>query len=185
MQATEDRDQRVRVCGALGSGMFALTKKTEYALIAVSYLARRPHEVSSAREIACATRVGLPILTNILKTLAGAGIVVSERGANGGYALARRPDAVSLHELIHAVEGPFQFVQCVGVEGDEPHEHCEHEGWCSIRGPAMRVHERLRTFLEKVTLAELVSEGNGLIQVRSHEVGPASTLVEAARECGG
>ncbi len=164
--------------------MLALTKKTDYALIAVSYLARRFGDVSSAREIAQATHVALPILTNILKTLAGAGIVSSERGANGGYSLARRPAKVSLHELIHAIEGPFQFVQCVGVEGEEQHGQCELEPTCSIRVPAMRVHDRLRSFLQNVTLAELVDDTDQLVQVRSKKLEPASTAVGAARECG-
>lgn len=164
--------------------MLALTKKTDYALIAVSYLARQFGEVSSAREISQATHVALPILTNILKTLAGAGIVASERGANGGYSLARKPESVSLHELIHAVEGPFQFVQCVGTEGEAHHGLCELEPWCPVRVPAMRVHDRLRSFLQTVTLAELVEDSAQLVQVRSRELEPASTVVGATRECG-
>ena len=138
--------------------MLALTKKTDYALIALSYLARRNEGVMSARELAKASRVPLPILTNILKTLAHAGMVGSERGSAGGYSLAKPPESINLHELITAIEGPVHFVQCVSVGPDAHHNHCELEPCCSIRLPAHRVHGRLKEFLESVTLAELVDD---------------------------
>ncbi len=138
--------------------MLALTKKTDYALIALSYLARHMEGVVSARELANVSRVPLPILTNILKTLAHAGMVVGERGSAGGYSLARSAESISLHELIAAIEGPFQFVQCVPVGPDSHRTPCELESCCSIRQPAHRIHGRLREFLESVTLAELVED---------------------------
>ena len=138
--------------------MLALTKKTDYALIALSYLAKRVEGVMSARELAKASRVPLPILTNILKTLAHAGMVASERGSAGGYSLARNPESINLHELITAIEGPVHFVQCVSVGPDAQRNACELEPCCSIRQPAHRIHDRLKEFLESVTLAELVED---------------------------
>ncbi len=138
--------------------MLALTKKTDYALIALSYLARRVESVMSAREISNASRVPLPILTNILKTLAHAGMVISERGSAGGYSLAKPAECINLHELISAIEGPFHFVQCVSAGPDSHRTPCELESCCSIRQPAHRIHGRLKEFLESVTLAELVDD---------------------------
>ncbi len=138
--------------------MLALTKKTDYALIALSYLARRVEGLMSSRELARVSRVPLPILTNILKTLAHAGMVVSERGSTGGYSLARHPESINLHELITAVEGPFHFVQCVSTGGEAHRSPCELEPCCSIRLPAHRIHGRLKKFLETVTLAELLED---------------------------
>lgn len=138
--------------------MLALTKKTDYALIALAHLTKRTDGVISARELGRLSRVPLPILTNILKTLAQAGLVASERGATGGYTLARSASSITLHELINTVEGPFQFVQCVSEE-TEPHRGpCELESCCAIRQPAQRVHDRMKEFLESVTLAELVDD---------------------------
>jgi len=138
--------------------MLALTKKTDYALIALAHLSKRTGGVISARELGQLSHVPLPILTNILKTLAQAGLVVSERGAAGGYTLARSASSITLHELINTVEGPFQFVQCVPDES-EPHKApCELESCCAIRQPAHRVHDRMKEFLESVTLAELVDD---------------------------
>lgn len=145
-RGTKDRD------------MLALTKKTDYALIALSYLAKRVEGVVSARELASVSRVPLPILTNILKTLAHAGMVVSERGSAGGYSLAKSAESISLHELITAIEGPFHFVQCVAAGPDSRGNACGLEPGCAIRQPAHRVHGRLKEFLEGVTLAELVED---------------------------
>ena len=138
--------------------MLALTKKTDYALIALTHLAQRLGAVISARELSLASHVPLPILTNILKTLAQAGLVSSERGAAGGYALARTASSITLHELIRTIEGPFHLVQCAPGAEERHREPCELEGCCVIRRPAHRVHDRMREFLESVTLADLVDE---------------------------
>jgi len=138
--------------------MLALTKKTDYALIALSYLAKRVEGVMSARELASVSRVPLPILTNVVKALAHAGIGVSERGSAGGYSLAKPADSINLHELITAIEGPVHFVQCVSAGADDHRTPCELESCCSIRQPAHRIHGRLKEFLESVTLAELVDD---------------------------
>jgi Rrf2 family protein len=138
--------------------MLALTKKTEYALIAMSHLAARAKQIVSAREIAQASGLPLPILTNILKTLTHAGIVRSTRGASGGYGLAKQVDTVTLHELIEAIEGPFQLVQCAlsGNGSNNDRSPCELETSCPIRAPVYKIHDRLKDFLDGVTLADLM-----------------------------
>ena len=75
--------------------MLALSRKTDYALMALSVLARRERGVISAREVAADSGAPLSILTNILKNLVRAGIIVSERGAYGGYSLAGSPDTIT------------------------------------------------------------------------------------------
>ena len=162
--------------------MLALTKKTDYALIALSYLARRVEGVMSARELAGVSRVPLPILTNILKTLAHAGMVVSERGSAGGYSLARPPESISLHELITAIEGPVHFVQCVSAGGDAHRNECELEACCAIRQPAHRIHGRLKEFLESVTLAELVDDHTVSVGLRLVHREPAPLRQTPVRE---
>ena len=136
--------------------MLTLTKKADYALVALSHLAKLPSGVLSARAIAEEYGVSVAILTNILKTLARAGIVVSERGANGGYRLARSADAISLNEVITAIEGPVQFVRCVKGSDEGGAEPCGLEPVCPVRKPAYRINERLREFLDSMPLAELV-----------------------------
>jgi len=138
--------------------VLALTKKTHYALIALAHLAKNPDGVVSAREVAGAYDLPLPILTNVLKTLAQAGMVISERGATGGYGLAKPTDAITLHDLIVAIEGPFQFVRCSLLEPGPDRTSCRIEASCPIRRPAERFRERLRGFFENVTLTELIED---------------------------
>lgn len=135
--------------------MLALTKKTDYALIALWHLAQCDEDVISSREIASKSGIGLPILTNILKALAHGGMVTSIRGASGGYALARRVASISLCEVIELIEGPVQLVRCAGSSENGNGQGCELAARCPIRLPAHRVHHRLRQFLGTVTLEEL------------------------------
>lgn len=140
--------------------MLSLTKKTDYALIAMSRLAANPEAVFSAREIAQDFHVPLPLLMNVLKKLCASGLVRSVRGARGGYSLARPAAEVTLADLIVALEGPMKLAQCSSAKGDDgngqPHG-CRLGEKCPIQGPLQRVHERLRDFLENVTLAEIVA----------------------------
>lgn len=140
--------------------MLALTKKTEYALIALTHLFRCQDGVVSAREIARESRVALPTITNILKRLTNAGFVTSERGACGGYGLSKSLQEISLHELITTIEGPFQFVQCTPHDRTWTTDACNLESSCPIRLPAQRIHEKLEAFLKNVSLAE-IADGSG------------------------
>ena len=121
----------------------------------------------SAREVSGATRVPLPILTNILKTLAGAGMVVSERGVNGGYSLARAADGITLFDLVSAIEGPFHLIQCIVHSDNAGKSGCELEPCCPIRLPALRVHDRMKDFLRSVTLTDLMENQTTPVQIGS------------------
>ena len=136
--------------------MLALTRKTGYALIALSLLARSTRNVGSARTVAEDSGVPLPILMNILKTLHHAGVVASERGPNGGYRLAKSVEAISVNEVVTAIEGPIQFVRCRATNGEPSSNRCDLQERCPVRLPAHRIHERLEQFLESVSLAELI-----------------------------
>lgn len=149
--------------------MFSLTRKTEYALIAMWHLARSEGEVCSARDVAERYSIPVTLLMNVLKTLQRKGLVKSTRGANGGYKLARPADQVSLEHLIETVEGPFRLVRCAddvrGLARDgQPGADasgagpCDLAGNCPIQHPLLRLHERLRRFLAGVTVADLALE---------------------------
>src|SRR5690349_2284400 len=84
--------------------MFCLSKKSEYALVALAFLAEQPGRLASAREIAEARGLPIALLMNILKNLQGHGLLSSGRGVKGGYQLARDLGRLSLYELIAVVE---------------------------------------------------------------------------------
>jgi len=155
--------------------MLALTKKTDYALIAVAFMSNRQGDVISAREIAAMTKVPQAILTNILKTLSTAGLVSSVRGANGGYALTRSVADISLRELITAIEGPIQFVQCALEPAESRRSPCDLESSCPVRSPALRVHDRLDSFLANVSLDEIVADPRAAAEVLALQVESAPT----------
>lgn len=139
--------------------MLGLTRKTDYALIALTHLARSTTPLASAREIADRYRVPLPLLVNILKTLSHDGLVESVRGARGGYRLALQPERITLKRLITAVEGPVRLVPCVGAaDRAEAVGLCDLAPWCPVMSPVMKVHHRLAEFLDGVTLAEIADD---------------------------
>ena len=153
--------------------MLALTRKVEYALIAMCHLTGKARDVlCSAREISDHHQLPVALLMNVLKDLSQAGLVRSVRGAAGGYALARPAIENTLSELIEAVEGPVKFVRC--ADADEPgHEPCDIAGSCIVRAPLIRVHERLKDYLSGISLAELANGGPApLTQLHVQRIGP-------------
>ncbi len=138
--------------------MLALTKKTDYALIALSHLVANGNRVANARAIAARYHIPVSLLMNVMKLLAHKGIVRSVRGSKGGYVLAVRPEEVSLHTVILAIEGPVEFVSCVEPAGENGEASCELLSVCPISRPVRRVHDRLEQFLKDVTLTEIAVE---------------------------
>jgi Rrf2 family protein len=137
--------------------MFALTRKTDYALIALSHMAQHPGAYCCVREIADRYNVPFALLTNVLKTLTHGELVRSMRGSKGGYLLARPPASITLSAIIEAVEGPVRFVQCATETGaDGP--SCELVEVCPVSKPVRKVHQKLKAFLNEITLSDLAAD---------------------------
>ena len=137
--------------------MLTLTKKTDYALIAASHMARAGDRVSSAREIADSYHLSQSLLMNVLKQLTRQGLVSSTRGSKGGYVLAEEAENISLNRLIGAVEGPLQLVRCKPRRAGNG-SACDLVKTCPLRSPVQRVQDRLEEFLSNITLAEIARE---------------------------
>ncbi|MBI4579533.1 MAG: Rrf2 family transcriptional regulator [Planctomycetes bacterium] len=140
--------------------MLAFTRKTDYALIALTHMAQHPNECNSAREIAGRYGVPLPLLMNILKLMTQQGLAQSVRGPRGGYRLAAPPEKINLNDIIEAIEGPVQLVQCVDWYENKSRGKlktgCDLMAACPVRPTISRVHDRLVEFLATVTLADVV-----------------------------
>jgi Rrf2 family protein len=130
-----------------------ISAKADYALRAMAELAAAAGEGPVKGErIANAQGIPLKFLENILVDLRRAGLVASQRGAEGGYWLARDPAEISLAHVIRAVDGPL-----ANVRGAPP-EKARYEGASeSLRIVWVALRASLRTVLESVTLADLVS----------------------------
>ncbi|MBL7218779.1 MAG: Rrf2 family transcriptional regulator [Phycisphaerae bacterium] len=138
--------------------MLALTKKTGYALVAMSHLSRLDRgSLASAREIADLFDVPTSLLMNVLKQLASVGYVESVRGARGGYRMAVDPENVSLADLVGVLEGPVRLAECVTeVAGDDTECTCQVMANCPVADPLHRAQRKLKDFLASVTLGEIV-----------------------------
>ena len=130
--------------------MLRLSKLTDYAVVVLVRLSRAD-EVQTSPGIAAATGIPEPTVAKVLKALAGAGLVASQRGARGGYRLTRPLGAIAVSDVIAAIDGPIALTAC--VEGSS--EHCGVEQLCSMRGNWNRVNRAIRDALEDVTLADM------------------------------
>jgi FeS assembly SUF system regulator len=117
----------------------------------LTHLARTPHVPLSASEVAEATGVPLPMASKILKQLGRAGLLASHRGVHGGYGLARPAAAITVAEIIEALEGPIALTACV----EEGTGDCGLERLCPARANWQRINEAIRRALDEVTLADM------------------------------
>lgn len=143
--------------------MLRLSRLTDYAVVVLIRLAegeraeglrgaaRAEDGVQTSPGIAAATGVPEPTVAKVLKALACAGLVSSQRGAHGGYRLARPLAAISIVDVIAAVDGPIALTACVdgGMGG------CDVASLCAVRGRWDVVNEAIRTALDRITLADM------------------------------
>jgi Rrf2 family protein len=134
--------------------MLRLSKKADYALIAMKHLALRGDRgSSSAREIAGLYDVPIELMAKVLQRLVQRGLLESHQGTRGGYKLARVPSQISVADVIQAIEGPVTVTACTTEEGQ-----CEQFSKCNVRDPLFRVRERILAALGECTIAELAAD---------------------------
>jgi Rrf2 family protein len=140
--------------------MLKLTKKADYGLIALRHLAVvEPNQSASAKELADAYGIPLPLLAKVLQKLARHGFLTPVYGTNGGYKLARDPRTISALEVIRAIDGPIILTSCFTQDG------CYQSGKCSVKEPLRRVHEGILRLLESITISEMGEEPAELHQI--------------------
>lgn len=132
--------------------MLRVTKLTDYATVVLTVLAARPDAVLSAPELAEVAGLEVPTVAKLLKPLAQAGLVDGFRGANGGYRLARAAEAISLVEIVEAMEGPLGMTECSLHTGQ-----CGIEHSCGVRANWRRINDVVADALREVTLAQMLA----------------------------
>ena len=131
-----------------------LTRGGEYAVRAMTYLARWPEgHVASLHDIGQAQDIPESFLAKILQSLVHGGLAVSQRGAHGGFALARPAAEITMRDVIEAVDGPISLNQCVLWPED-----CDRSGTCEVHRAWVRAQEQLMGVLDTVTMASLVPQ---------------------------
>jgi FeS assembly SUF system regulator len=139
--------------------MLRLTKKADYSLIALKLFASRKgknEEALSAKELADASGIPLPILSKLLQKLGKSGFLESAYGTNGGYRLARDPRDISVLEVIRAIDGPIVLANCFTHDTS-----CGHSGRCTVRRPLRRIHEGILHLLESVSIEDMLQDAGG------------------------
>ena len=131
--------------------MLRVSKLSDYATVLLGLLADAPERVRPATDLADAAHLELPTVSKALKLLAAADLVVSQRGAAGGYRLARSPAAISVAQIVEAIDGPIGMTECSVQEGQ-----CSHETHCGVRGPWLRISQVVVGALRNMTLAEMI-----------------------------
>ena len=148
--------------------MLRLTKKADYGLMALKFLAEQPSgppapgtesagvTARSAKDIAQAYHIPPPLLAKILQTLARAGLLVSHAGTNGGYALARPAADISAFEVIRAIDGPLFITSCITIHGT-----CDLAGHCTIKEPLRKVNDSIKDLLSNFRISDLIERSDG------------------------
>ncbi len=132
--------------------MFKLNRLTDYAVVMMSQMTRSPDGLCTAPNIAQETGVPLPTVAKLLNALAHAELITSHRGAAGGYSLDRPAEAISVAEIIQALEGPIALTACVdGAVGG-----CDVQSFCPMRGNWDKVNKAIHGALSQVSLADML-----------------------------
>lgn len=133
--------------------MLRMSKLADYAALMLAAMAERPAETYTAAGIAEETGVNLPTASKLLKMLARAGLVVSQRGAHGGYSLGRAPGDISAADVIEAVEGPLAMTECTLASG-----LCGLEPVCQLGSQWQSLSVAIRRALAEITLTDLIGD---------------------------
>jgi FeS assembly SUF system regulator len=135
--------------------MLRITRQTDYGIVLLSLMAQSEGKQFTARSLAAATGLPLPMVGKILSGLSRAGVLASQRGNRGGYHLARSADSLSVAEVLTALEGPIGLTACTVAD----HAACEQEATCTVQGVWARISRVIEDALGAVSLAEVSRAG--------------------------
>jgi FeS assembly SUF system regulator len=131
--------------------MIILSKLADYGVIVATHLAAHPDRQATAAAIAAATMLPRATVAKLLKAMAHAGLVSATRGAAGGYRLARRPGAISVAEVVAAIDGDIGVTQCsVHAAG------CDRTNYCPTRPHWVAINRAVGAALSAISLAEMI-----------------------------
>lgn len=130
--------------------MLRVSKLADYATVIMHFLAAHSGPLASANEIAQGISLSTPTVSKILKILGEAGLVVSARGVGGGYRLAKPAQAISVAEMVAAVDGKPALTECAN-----PESLCTQEGICAIKHNWRMINHFVLNTLQNVSLADM------------------------------
>ncbi len=131
--------------------MLRMSKLADYGALVMAYLARSDRMLNVS-EISSEIKVASPTVAKLLKLLTRGDLLVSHRGVNGGYSLARSADDISVADIIDVIEGPIALTECVSQPGS-----CVQESDCSLRENWQVINDAMRKALSEVSVSDLAA----------------------------
>jgi Rrf2 family protein len=135
--------------------MFQLSRRVEYALIAMRHMAAGTKgEIYTSKEISTKYNIPADLLAKVMQSLARKGFITSLQGVHGGYSLTRDPSTVTVSRVIEAIEGKasVKIVQCEATTPDD----CQIHGACTIKDPLVKLQGSINLILENLTVTQLI-----------------------------
>ena len=132
--------------------MIILSKLADYGVIVATHLAAHPERQENAAAVAAATRLPPATVAKLLKALAHAGLASATRGAAGGYRLARPSSAISVAEVVAAIDGAIGMTQC-SIHSDD----CQRTTYCPTRPHWAAINRAVGAALSAISLADMLS----------------------------
>lgn len=140
--------------------MLKLSKKAEYGIISVRYMARKPSEFVSAGEIANNLGLSFDFISKTLQALLRGGVLESQKGAKGGYRLSRKPSLISLADIINSLDESIMLVDCMTDDDNG----CYHEENCTIKEPLHLLQKKIENLFKQTTLHEISDYQNNFTE---------------------
>lgn len=131
--------------------MLRISKLADYGTLLLSTIASAPKRIYTSKALASQTHIALPTVSKLLKQFTRAGLLQSQRGAQGGYRLARAPTMISVAEVIAAIDGRMAMTEC-----SLHSSNCSLEAMCQVRGHWQIINEAIETALDSLTLADMI-----------------------------
>lgn len=139
--------------------MFKLSKKSDYGLMAINYIASHEADgIASTKRIAEEYNIPVELLAKILQRLARHGLIIGQNGPKGGYIMSRALSKISIGDVVQVLEGPIGIVTCYHEESAP----CMQISKCTVRSPIKKIQENIVQYLNSITLDEM----NHLVPIR-------------------
>jgi FeS assembly SUF system regulator len=137
--------------------MIRINRETDYSVLILSLMATDPEHRYNAVTLAAQRGLPLPVVSKILKQLSRAGLLVSYRGAKGGYGLSRAPEAITIADIVAAMEGPISLTHCV----DSGPSGCQYHRGCVASSNWNRINQAVHSALAGISLKDMITPLSG------------------------
>jgi Rrf2 family protein len=133
--------------------MIRISKKVEYALMALKFISNSDHKLVTAREISDTKSIPYDLLSKILQKLKNENILSSNQGMNGGYFLSKRPEEIPLFSLMSAIDGDISIAECLNENAGKD---CCMVEICSIKSPVSQLQKEVEELFKRKTISDFV-----------------------------